>query len=285
MNSIIKAFTRKGTQGRRPPSESSKQIVLINVENIIPSPTQPRSCFDEVEIVSLADSIRKHGLIQPITVRKAENSDFLHEKYYIVAGERRLRAFKMLGKTDIPAMIIDANSHRSAELALVENIMRKDLNMFEYARALEQMLEKYNMTQEALAERMSTSQSNVANKLRLLKFEPDEERMIIENSLSERHARALLRISDAEARKSAAEHIISHNLNVRQAESYIDRVLIPEKMVKQYDANYRINDFCNQLIRSVQVINKNGIYANSVRYENDDEIKIVINIPKISSDS
>lgn len=259
--------------------ETGKQILMLPIDAISPNPSQPRCDFDEVAIVNLADSIRQHGLIQPITVRKAENAGFLTDHYYVIAGERRLRAFRMLGKESIPAILVETTSLRSAELAIIENIMRKDLNMFEYAQALATLIEKYEITQEELAEKMSTSQSNIANKLRLLRFPSDEQQYILSHGLSERHARALLRLTDLTVRHTAAEYIVSHSLNVKQAEQYIDKLLIPDEK-EAPDPFQKVTSFCDSLVRSLAGINKTGIPARSTRFETDSEIKIVINIPK-----
>ncbi len=282
MNKITKNLLEKVRKRQKlnTKADSSKQIVFIRVDDIYPNPSQPRQDFDEVDIVSLADSIRRHGLLQPISVRRSEKSELLNERYTVVAGERRLRAFKMLGKEEIPCIVIETSLLEAAELAIIENIMRKDLNMFEYAAALSTLIEQYELTQEAIALRLSTSQSNIANKLRLLRFDKSERQFILENSLTERHARTLLRINDLDIRKEAARHIAQHNLSVKQSESYVDKLLIPDGMVRAYDSRYRINDFCEHLIKSVAQINKNGISAKSTRYENESEIKIIINIPK-----
>lgn len=297
--------TRKSEQE---PNKENNSIVLLPVDAICPNPAQPRRDFDEVAIVNLADSIRQHGLLQPITVRRAFDSPSSYEnestndpdesgkeetpfwqedsslapRYHLIAGERRLRAFRMLGKKEIPAIVVETTSLQSAELAIIENIMRKDLNMFEYALALSTLIDKYEITQEELAEKMSTSQSNIANKLRLLRFAPEEQQFLLRGGLSERHARALLRIADPAARQSAAAFVVSHALNVKQTEQYIDKLLMPEEKPAE-DPAKKISSFCDALVRSLASINKTGIPARSTRFETDSEIKIVINIPKIAS--
>ncbi len=295
-------FTRKNEQE---PNKENNRVVLLPVDAICPNPAQPRRDFDEVAIVNLADSIRQHGLLQPITVRRAFDSPHLQEnkpsdaseesakeeppfwqeeapRYHLIAGERRLRAFRMLGKKEIPAIVVETTSLQSAELAIIENIMRKDLNMFEYALALSTLIDKYEITQEELAEKMSTSQSNIANKLRLLRFAPEEQQFLLRGGLSERHARALLRIADPAARQSAASFVVNHALNVKQTEQYIDKLLMPEEKSTE-DPAKKISSFCDALVRSLASINKTGIPARSTRFETDSEIKIVINIPKIAS--
>ncbi len=264
-------------------SDCSGQVVLIPTDRIFPNPAQPRNRFDEVDIVALADSIRQHGLIQPISVRRSTKSSFPNEKYYVVAGERRLRAFKMLGKEEIPCLLVDTSPLQSAELAIIENIMRKDLNLFEYASALETLIEKYELTQEELAAKMSTSQSNIANKLRLLRFTREEQQLILEKKLTERHARSLLRIADPAVRFRVAQYIADQGFNVKKTDEYIDHLLIPpkksEKKAKPYDAEA----VCHTFSKALAFVSKKGIQAQSERIESDSEIRLIIHIPKALS--
>ncbi len=263
--------------------ESAGQVVMIATERIFPNPAQPRNRFDEVDIVALADSIRQHGLIQPISVRKSSKSEFPNEKYYVVAGERRLRAFKMLGKEEIPCLLVDTSPLQSAELAIIENIMRKDLNLFEYAAALAMLIDKYELTQEELAAKMSTSQSNIANKLRLLRFTPEEQQLILEKKLTERHARSLLRISDPATRLAAASYIGENGLNVKKAEEYIDRLLLPPQKSEKTPRPYDAEAVCHTLAKTLAFVSKKGISAESERIESESEIRFVIRIPKTVS--
>lgn len=277
MNTLL--FKTKKKESALPSPDPGGQVIRIPLDCIYPNPSQPRRCFDEVDIVSLADSIRQHGLLQPITVRRSSKNDIGNDCYYVIAGERRLRAFRMLGKQDIPCLLVDSSPLQSAELAIIENIMRKDLNLFEYAKALDSLIEKYDLTQEELAAKLSTSQSNIANKLRLLRFTSAEQQLILDSALTERHARSLLRISDVDLRLSALHHIAKNGLNVKKAEEYIDTVLIPcekEKTLKQYD----LDDFCQSLSRTLSQIEKKGILASSEREETDCEIRFIIRIPK-----
>ena len=172
----------------------TEKILQIPTCQIIPNPNQPRKTFSQESIIKLADSIKQHGIIQPITVRKQG------ELYEIVSGERRLRAAKELNMPSVPCIVININDEKSAEIAIIENLIREDLNIFEQATAIEALIDTYGLTQEQVAARLSNSQSFIANKLRLLRLSQAERDIILQNKLSERHARALLRIFDQETR-------------------------------------------------------------------------------------
>lgn len=204
--------------------KNERQLRKLPIEKILPNPMQPRKHFDEDAINSLADSIAKYGIIQPISVRVRDG------KYELVAGERRLRAAKIAGYTEIPCLIIRAGERKSAYLAMTENLQRCDLDIFEEAEAIQRLLTMGNCTQSALAESLSMSQSSLANKLRLLRFDNNQREIIRKHRLSERHARALLRVPP-EKRSEAAEKIGSEGMSVTAAEEYID-ALACEKLVK-----------------------------------------------------
>ncbi len=262
------------------------QIYDIDISLIIPNPMQPRKNFDEVALAALADSIRKHGLLQPISVRMITKSN--GSSYFeLIAGERRLRAVKMLSQATIAARIIDMTENESGEMALIENIMREELSMFEYAAMLKKLIEKYAISQENLAEKLSTSQSNIANKLRLLRLSPEERELISENHLTERHARAVLRIESGEKRISALKEIIKQSMNVHESEIFCERVRSEENAGKKKEitqkTKYYIKDiriFCNTIDKAVESMKSAGIVATSVRNDNESSIEIVITIPK-----
>ncbi len=264
-------------------------IYDIDVSLVIPNPMQPRKNFDDVALAALADSIKKHGLLQPISVRMITKSNG-NVYFELIAGERRLRAVKMLGYDKIGARIIDMTENESGEMALIENIMREELNIFEYAAMLKKLIEKYAVSQETLAERLSTSQSNIANKLRLLKLSPEERELISENHLTERHARAILRIENVEKRLEALKEIIKLSLNVHESEIYCERICCEEKADKKKDGvrktKYYIKDiriFCNTIDKAVESMKSAGIVATSVKNEKENSIEIVITIPKTGS--
>ena len=271
------------------PSYEKDHIYDIDLSLVIPNPMQPRKNFDDVALAALADSIKKHGLLQPISVRMITKSN--GSRYFeLIAGERRLRAIKMLGWESVPARIIDMTENESGEMALIENIMREELNVFEYAAMLKKLIEKYSVSQETLAERLSTSQSNIANKLRLLKLSPEERELISENRLTERHARAILRVEDPEKRLAALKEIIKMGFNVHESEIYCERICCEEKADKKKHSarktKYYIKDiriFCNTIDKAVESMKSAGIVATSVKNEKENSIEIVITIPKSGS--
>ena len=163
------------------------RVVFLPARSIRPNPAQPRKIFRPEALDELSDSIRQHGILQPLSVRRSGNG------YELIAGERRLRAAKLLGMAEVPCIVVEADSLRSAELAIIENLQREDLNMFDEASAISALIDLYGLTQEEVAAKLSASQSYVANKLRLLRFDDFERQVIIERRLTERHARALLR--------------------------------------------------------------------------------------------
>ncbi len=204
-------------------SDPYQQVVQVKTDEIRPNRAQPRANFDQNSIIRLADSIRRYGILQPLTVREADPEDSC--KYELIAGERRLRAARMLGYLTVPCIVRDADEQTSAELAIIENLLREDLNMFEEAYGYKKLIENHNLTQEEVARRMSISQSAVANKLRLLRLSYEEQRIILESELTERHARALLRVNETEARANILRHISENKLNVSSTESYIDNYI------------------------------------------------------------
>ena len=197
---------------------------MIPVQHIVPNPNQPRHQWKEEELESLSQSIRTSGVLQPITVRRLENG-----WYELIAGERRLRASKKAGLTEIPALVLLCTAEESAVYALIENIQRQDLGFFEEAEAFLQISRQQKVTQEELAHRLGKSQAYVANKLRLLKLEKEERTVIQDAHLTERHARALLRIEDSDERKKVLHTIVQKQLTVRETEELVERALAPKK--------------------------------------------------------
>ena len=196
-----------------------QRVVLIQTSLIIPNRSQPRVTFSDEELSSLADSIRENGILQLINVRKCGVN------YEIVSGERRLRAAKLCGFESVPCIIIDVDDEKSAVLALIENIQRRDLSYFEEAVAIEKLISYYGLTQEEAASRLGKAQSTIANKLRLLKFTDAERNLLIKGNISERQARALIRLDDSKMRVRALGQIIMDRLNIEQSEKLVETML------------------------------------------------------------
>ena len=264
-------------------SEKYEKILMIDIDRIYPNPSQPRKFFTEDAILRLADSIKNHGLIQPLTVRVKETGN-----YELIAGERRLRALKLIGAKEAPCVISNANSEESAHLAIIENIQRENLNMFEQAEAILNLIKVHCLTQEKIAAELSCSQSYVANKLRLLKIDDIEKELIIENGLTERHARALLRIKDENSRSHALRYIIRKQLNVAATEEYIDDLLtdVKEKKCENGKTKIVVKDvrlFYNTIDKAVSIMRSTGINVETTKKETSEDTEIIIVIPKCST--
>ena len=213
---------------------SLRQLPLQKVE---PNPDQPRRDFNEEELQALADSIGEHGILQPLTVREMPHSGY----YQIIAGERRWRAARMAGLTEVPALVIEADDRQAMELALIENLQRQDLNPVEEAQGYHSLLEDYGLTQEEAARRVGKSRPAVANALRLLNLEADILEQIRSGALSPGHARAILSLKDGKKRQEAAQKIVSLDLSVRQAEALcrsLGREPKPEPPTGTLQVNY-----------------------------------------------
>ena len=269
-------------------NDSLDRVHKIPVCRILPNPAQPRKYFDSNETLRLADSIRIHGILQPLCVRKPvseEDIESFNGIYELISGERRLRAAKLLGLSEVPCIIIEADSLKSAELAIIENLQREDLNIFEEASAIAALINLYGLTQEEVAAKLSSSQSYVANKLRLLRFDEFEQKMIIEKHLTERHARALLRISDLKMRKATLETIIERGYNVADTEGFVSKLVDetsedkePKKIRSALVKDIRI--FYNTLDRAVDIMNRAGINAKTHKKDLGDMFEITVRIPK-----
>ena len=255
------------------------KLTRLPTSKILPNPSQPRKIFQEDELRGLAQSIQENGLLQPVTVRR-ENG-----QYYLVAGERRLRACKMAGMKDIPVIISDCEPEDSAVLALLENVQRRDLQMFEQANAILNLLREWQITQEEAARRLGMSQSAMANKVRLLKLSPDEQSEIVQHRLTERHARALLRVDDIESRQRILRTVIQKGLNVAQTEQLVGESLEKKQPVKRGRRTFVAKDirlFINTIDHAVDAMKTAGIEAQAERKETEEYIECVVRIPKLS---
>jgi len=252
-------------------------INYIEVDLITPNIYQPRKHFDEESIDELAKSISVYGIIQPVTVRK-----IAEDRYELVAGERRLRAAKKLGLNEVPAIIIDITDRDSAAISLLENLQREDLNFIEEAEAYYNLIREHNYTQEKLAEIIGKKQSTIANKIRVLKLNVKVRNYILENNLTERHARALLKLDSEEGQMKVLETVVRRGLNVKATEDLIEKQLkniMREKGIaeKKLRGIFSTRVYINTV---KQVFDKFAPNAEYSSRESEDEIQITITIPK-----
>lgn len=263
---------------KRMAEDERHKISEIDINHIVPNPCQPRRVMDEEELSELAKSIKQYGLIAPIAVRKISNGEF-----ELISGERRLRACKKIGLLKVPAVIIDVMRTDSAILAIIENIQRKDLDYLEEGEAYAALLTEHGLTQEELAEKLGKNQSTIANKVRLLKLSPHIRLLLRKYNLSERHARALLRLPDDNTRLRALSVIAEKNLNVTKTEEYIERLLTPPKQKKEPGGIRIFKDvriFSNTIKQAVDIMKRSGLDAKAIKTENDEFIEYNIKIPK-----
>ena len=247
------------------------RVVFLPARSIRPNPAQPRKIFKPEALDELADSIRQHGILQPLSVRRSGNF------YELIAGERRLRAARIAGITDIPCIVMSMDDKESGMAAMVENLQRQDLDFIEEALGIARLLRDWNMSQEQAARLLGKSQSAVANKLRILKHSNTVLEAIREAELTERHARALLKLPSDEEKLPAIAEIARQGMSVARAEKYIE-TLLERKTDKPPKAN--VVAFLNNLTQTLQKIQLSGIPAVSERRETEDRIVLTITIPK-----
>lgn len=254
----------------------SGKLLLLPPEMIRPNPGQPRRSFDRESLQELAASIAQHGLLQPLTVRKTGSV------YELVAGERRLRAARLAGLTELPCLLLNLDDSQSGLLALVENLQRKDLDCWEEAEGIERLMRLYGLRQEEIAARLGKSPSAVANKLRLLKHSPAVRAALREHGLSERHARALLKLPEEAQRLEAVARIVSRDLTVARTEALVEEMLArspkPRPRRKLLLKDLRL--FLNSLDRHLETLRQAGIEAAAERAETEEAIVLTITLPK-----
>ncbi len=261
-------------------------VISVDISAIKANRSQPRVHFESNATIRLADSIRRYGILQPLSVRLIGCEGENRQKFELIAGERRLRAAKIIGLKSVPCILISADDKKSAELALIENLLREDLDIFETARAIKKLIENFKLTQEEVAKKLSMSQSAVANKLRLLRYTAEEEKLILENHLTERHARAILKMPTPEARIKVISTVIKAHMNVSSTEAYIDKLLEEDACDENEPVNFKkipiikdIRLFFNSLDRAVEIVRSAGVDIKSVKKEDEKGITIEINIP------
>ena len=248
------------------------KVVALPVEEIDPSPWQARTVFDEAALEALADSIRQRGLLQPISVRRWEG------RYQLIAGERRLRAAKLAGLVNIPSIILDCSDMNSALLGLEENLKRADLNCFEQAGGLRDLIALWGCSQAEAAARLNLSQPALANKLRLLQLTADQQQLIVQHHLTERHARALLRLPE-EKREGVLLYIIERELNVSQTEGYIESLLTEKPNPKRLVLIRDVRLFLNTINKAVKTMVSCGVPATAQRIDTETHIEYTVRIP------
>lgn len=224
---------------------SEVKVVKIDIEQIFPNPYQPRKNFDEEALRDLAASIAQYGVLQPLLVAPAEDG-----RYMLIAGERRLRASRMAKLQEVPVIISEYTSQQIAEIALIENLQREDLHFLEEAEGYEQLMKQFKLTQEAMAARVGKKQSTIANKLRLLRLSDRVRKILVEGDLSERHARALLKLDDEEKQVQVLTAVIDNGYSVRQTENFVDKLLENKKQDRK---------------KRLVIVNDVRIYLNSIK--------------------
>jgi ParB family chromosome partitioning protein len=262
---------------------SSATVREIPIDRVRANPYQPRRQFDERELKELAASIETYGLLQPVLVRPKSNS-----WYELIAGERRVRAVRLLGRATIPALVRELDDEDMGLLALLENLQRQDLSFWEEAEGYARLLSEFDLTQEELAQRLGKSQSTIANKLRLLRL-PDSIRHNISREIfTERHARALLRLPEAETQEKVAEKIVSENLTVQATEQWIARILgetKPKEKKARFIRVYKdIRLFINSVRRAAAELRQAGLEVTVKERETDNSWEISIVVPKQKDD-
>lgn len=261
--------------------KQSEVILDLSIAEIQPNPFQPRAYFDPAPLEELSNSIRQYGVLQPVIVRLVDG------KYQLVSGERRFRASMLAGKETIPALLRQLDDREVAEMALIENLQREDLNYFEEAEGYARLIQEFQITQEEVARKMGKSQPTIANKLRLLHISERVRREISVDVITERHVRSLLKLKNEEQQLEVLNRIYKNNLNVRQTDELIENILITEeknireqKKKKMMKAIKDMKIFVNTIRGTVKTIQDAGLPAEVTESENDDYLEVVIRLPK-----
>jgi ParB family chromosome partitioning protein len=253
-------------------------ITHIQTEKLLPNPYQPRHKFESEDMLSLAESIKQNGILQPLLIRRINNSDY----FEVIAGERRLRAAILAGIDVVPCIEVECDCEQSAVFSILENVQRADLTFFEEATAIGQLINHFGLTQTEIAKRLGKSQSALSNKLRLLKLPVDVRYFIEKEGLTERHARALLKLESEKDIWGALNVIKEKGLNVEQTEKFIDSLtdnsVKPKRNVVRIFKDVRI--FVNTVNKAIETMKASGINAESDKTETDEYIEFRVKIPK-----
>lgn len=247
------------------------RVMFLPVRSIRPNPAQPRRVFREEALKELSESILRHGILQPLSVRRVQGG------YELICGERRLRAAQMAGLTDVPCILMQMDDRESGMTAMIENLQRQDLDFVEEAQGISRLMGQFGMSQEQTARLLGKSQSAVANKLRLLRHSEPVLEALRQAELTERHARALLKLPDEETKLQAIAEISRQGMSVARTESYVESLLAQPR---EREAKANVSAFLNALTQSLAKIQLSGIGAVSERRETDSQIVLTITIPK-----
>ncbi len=279
---MLQSFNRLFTSSSKEETtdELNEDVVQLKVDDIVPNEFQPRTKFDDEKIKELAQTLQTHGMIQPIVVRK-KNDD----KYEVIAGERRLRAAKLLGWETISAIVRNLTDRETASVALIENIQREELSVIEEAQAYQQLIKMHSLTQEALAQRLGKSQSTIANRLRLLSLPDEIKQGLIDRVITERHARALIKLKEADLQLKFYQKIIEQQLNVRETDEMIKQFLEKGQAEKKQRPKRKfiskdIRIATNTIRRSLKMIQDSGIKVETEEEDFEDYYQITIKVPK-----
>ncbi len=261
--------------------ERELAVLHIPVHEIRPNPYQPRKIFVQGNLEELSESIKSYGVLQPISVRKIGS-----EGYELVAGERRLRAAKLAQLDTIPAIVTDMTDEDSAVLSLIENLQREDLNFIEEAEGYYHLIEDHEFTQQDIAQKVGKNQSTIANKLRILKLSSRVKEKLVEYNLTERHARALLKLHDEELQIKVLEEIRAKDLTVKKTEKVIENILNELSAPKEEEKRQKIKSafnfriYLNTLKNAYQAIKQSGLDAEYQQVDKGEYIEVVVKIPK-----
>jgi ParB family transcriptional regulator, chromosome partitioning protein len=263
--------------------EELKNITYVAIDSIRPNPYQPRKQFNKAALEELCQSIKQYGVLQPINVRRISSCSF-----ELVAGERRLRAATMAGLKDIPSILINVDDNDSAVMALIENLQREDLSYMEEAEGYANLINDHSFTQEELAQKIGKSQSTIANKIRLLKLPPLVKKILADNNLTERHARALLKLHDEQLQLKVLKYVCEKGLNVKKTELLVERAI--EKIMsagtekkgerKFTKAIKDIRIFINTIRQAIDLMKKSGVNAKAAQLDRGEYVEFIIRIPK-----
>lgn len=258
----------------------NNEIIQIEIDKVIPNIYQPRKYFNEEAIEELSASIKQYGIIQPLTVRRRG------DVYELVAGERRLRAAKLANLGEVPCNIVDITDTESAEIALLENLQREDLNFIEESLGYENLIKEHNFTQQQLAEKLGKNQSTIANKLRILKLPDTVKQYLVENGLTERHARALLKLPNEELMMDIVQKVVKLELTVKKTEKLINDTIESLKAEQEPEKKQNIKFsmsmklYVNTLKQAYDAIINTGIDAKYNEIDKGDYLEVVVKIPK-----